>query len=64
VGIDLSENMLRLAKRNMPQTTFIRKDMTKLDFADNSFDGLTAFYSIIHVPRESIPYCLRASIEY
>jgi ubiquinone/menaquinone biosynthesis C-methylase UbiE len=52
VGVDFSENMLRLARKNMPQTTFIRKDMTKLDFADNSFDGLTAFYSIIHVPRE------------
>jgi ubiquinone/menaquinone biosynthesis C-methylase UbiE len=52
VGVDFSENMLRLARKNMPQTSFIRKDMTKLDFADNSFDGLTAFYSIIHVPRE------------
>jgi ubiquinone/menaquinone biosynthesis C-methylase UbiE len=26
--------------------------MTKLDFETGSFDGLTAFYSIIHVPRE------------
>lgn len=52
IGIDFSENILKLAKKSVPQTTFIRKDMTKLDFADNSFDGLTAFYSIIHVPRE------------
>jgi ubiquinone/menaquinone biosynthesis C-methylase UbiE len=52
VGVDFSENMLRLARKNMPQISLIRKDMTKLDFADNSFDGLTAFYSIIHVPRE------------
>jgi len=52
VGIDFSEKMLRLARENMPQTTFIRKDMTRLGFADNSFEGLTAFYSIIHVPRE------------
>jgi ubiquinone/menaquinone biosynthesis C-methylase UbiE len=52
VGIDFSEKMLRLARKNVPQATFIRKDMTRLDFADDSFDGLTAFYSIIHVPRE------------
>jgi len=52
VGIDFSENMLKLARKNVPKATFIRKDMTKLDFADDSFDGLTAFYSIIHVPRE------------
>ncbi len=52
VGIDFSQKMLGLARKNVPQATFIRKDMTRLDFADNSFDGLTAFYSIIHVPRE------------
>ena len=52
VGIDFSENMLRLARRNVPEAEFIKKDMTKLDFPANSFDGLTAFYSIIHVPRE------------
>ena len=52
VGIDFSENMLKLARKNVPNATFIRKDMTKLDFADDSFDGLTALYSIIHVPRE------------
>jgi ubiquinone/menaquinone biosynthesis C-methylase UbiE len=52
VGIDFSEKMLKLARKNVPQATFIRKNMTKMDFADNSFDGLTAFYSIIHVPRE------------
>jgi ubiquinone/menaquinone biosynthesis C-methylase UbiE len=52
VGIDFSEKMLRLARKNVPRASFIRKDMTQLDFADNSFDGLTAFYSVIHVPRE------------
>jgi len=51
-GIDFSENMLGLARKNVPKAAFIKKDMNKLDFAVNSFDGLTAFYSIIHVPRE------------
>jgi ubiquinone/menaquinone biosynthesis C-methylase UbiE len=55
VGIDFSEEMLRLARKNVPRATFVEEDMTKLDFADNSFDGLTAFYSIIHVPREKQP---------
>jgi len=52
IGVDFSENMLRFARKNVPKAKFIKKDMTKLDFRDNSFDGLTAFYSIIHVPRE------------
>ena len=51
-GIDFSENMLGLAETNVPKARFFRKNMTRLDFEDNSFDGLTAFYSIIHVPRE------------
>lgn len=52
IGIDLSESMLKLARKNVPKAKFIKKGVTKLDFEDNSFDGLTAFYSIIHVPRE------------
>lgn len=51
-GVDFSRNMLKLARRNVPEAKFIMKDMTKLDFQADSFDGLTAFYSIIHVPRE------------
>ena len=51
-GIDFSEGMLELARRNVPRAKFIQKDMTEMNFKDNSFDGLVAFYSIIHVPRE------------
>lgn len=52
IGVDFSGNMLKLARRNVPNAKFYKKDMNKLDFEDDSFDGLTAFYSIIHVPRE------------
>ncbi len=51
-GIDFSKNMLKLASKNVPNATLLLKDMTKLDFENDSFDGLTAFYSIIHVPRK------------
>ena len=44
--------MLKLARENVPQASFIKEDMTRLGFKNDSFDGLTAFYSIIHVPRE------------
>ena len=51
-GIDFSESMLKLAGRNVPEAKFIKQDMTRLGFQHNSFDGVTASYSIIHVPRE------------
>lgn len=52
-GVDFSQSMLKLAEKNAPNAKLIKKDMTELDFNDESFDGITAFYSIIHVPKES-----------
>lgn len=34
--------------------------MTKKDFEDDSFDGLTAFYSIIHVPRKKLFFLVKS----
>jgi ubiquinone/menaquinone biosynthesis C-methylase UbiE len=51
-GIDISAGMLKLARAHVPQAKFLKKDMTKLDFADNSFNGVVSFYAIIHIPRE------------
>lgn len=51
-GVDFSEAQIELARRNVPRGTFLCEDMTKLDFPDDSFDGVTSYYAIIHVPRE------------
>ena len=51
-GVDFSESMLNLATKNVPEATFVKQNMTELDFKDDTFDGLTACYAIIHVPRE------------
>lgn len=51
-GIDFSDGMLRLARKNIPRAKFLRMDMTKLKLKKNSFDGAVSFYAIIHVPRE------------
>lgn len=52
VGVDFSSSMLKLARKKVPEASLIKEDMTKLGFRENSFDGLVALYSIIHVPRE------------
>jgi len=52
VGIDISRNMLKLAKQKAPQAEFHRQDMRDLDFPKESFDAVLALYSIIHVPRK------------
>ncbi|GHG20251.1 MULTISPECIES: class I SAM-dependent methyltransferase [Amycolatopsis] len=52
LGVDLSEAQLALARRNVPGARFRRGDMTGLSFPDGSFAAVTAFYSVLHVPRE------------
>jgi ubiquinone/menaquinone biosynthesis C-methylase UbiE len=52
VGVDISEAQLRVARANVPGAMFIRGDMSELDLPDASFDGITAFYSISHLPRD------------
>lgn len=51
-GVDLSPGMVKQAQQLNPNITFQQGDMLFLDdFADNSFSGIAAFYSIIHIPR-------------
>jgi ubiquinone/menaquinone biosynthesis C-methylase UbiE len=52
VGVDISDEQLRLARANVSAATFVRGDLSRLEFEDETFDGITAFYSISHVPRE------------
>jgi ubiquinone/menaquinone biosynthesis C-methylase UbiE len=52
IGVDISEKMLEIAKKNVPEAEFIEADMTKLTFPDNSFDGIVSLYAIFHVSRE------------
>jgi len=51
-GVDFSEAQIELAKKNVPNVRFLCEDMTKLDFPDSAFDGITSYYAIIHIPRE------------
>lgn len=51
-GIDGSAKQVQKAKELVPEATFHVGDMTEATFPDESFDGICAFYSIIHVPRE------------
>jgi len=52
LGVDLSATQLGLARRNVPRARFEKGDMTTVSFPDGRFDAVTAFYSVLHVPRE------------
>jgi SAM-dependent methyltransferase len=55
LGVDLSPNMIAEARRLNPGLRFQIGSMTNLGFDDSHFDGVCAWYSVIHVPDESLP---------
>ncbi|SES38032.1 Methyltransferase domain-containing protein [Streptomyces sp. yr375] len=55
-GLDISESMLAIARRENPGIRFERGSMLKLDgHADGSLDGVVSFYSSIHTPADELP---------
>jgi ubiquinone/menaquinone biosynthesis C-methylase UbiE len=58
-GVDISVRQIEAARRNVPGATFIQSDVMDLDVPDESFDAITAFYSIIHLPRDEQPELFR-----
>lgn len=58
-GVDLSEEMIKIAKQKNPEGNFKVMDMRKLNYDDASYDSLLAAYSLIHIPSEEIPSTLR-----
>jgi len=54
-GIDLSEEMVRQASALHPNITFQPGNMLNLvGVPDNTYAGIAAFYSIIHIPRPAV----------
>lgn len=55
VGVDLSPEMIAVARRTHPGLSYQIGDFTGLDRATGSLGGIVAFYSIIHLPDEQLP---------
>lgn len=53
-SIDLSKNCIQTAKQKFSKIDFRQMDMTEMEFEKESFDGINAFYSIIHIPDEKL----------
>lgn len=53
-GLDISDDMIENAQRLNPDIEFINGDMRALPVSDNTWAGIIAFYSIIHIPRAQI----------
>ena len=59
VGVDISGAQVELARRKVPEASFINADMMAVEFPPASFDGISAFFSLTHLPREEHAAMLR-----
>lgn len=48
-GADFSENMLKIARKKVPEAKFIQADCTNLPFDDNSFDIITMGFGLRNI---------------
>lgn len=49
IGIDASQNMIQVAKKNAPNAEFQVMDMRNLKFPKETFDAIICFATLIHV---------------
>ncbi len=54
-GVDLSPEMVRVARHRHPGLRFDEGSMASLDLPDHHLAGIVAWYSVIHTPPERLP---------
>ncbi len=58
-GVDISDEQIRRAQRNVPEGSFIHGDIMAMEFPLSRFDAAVAYYALFHLPREEHPELLR-----
>jgi ubiquinone/menaquinone biosynthesis C-methylase UbiE len=53
-GIDLSGEMIAIARQKVPQAKFQIMDMRHLEYPDKAFDGLLLTYGLIYIPSDEL----------
>jgi SAM-dependent methyltransferase len=59
LGLDLSAEMVKCARRLNPDIPFVYGDMLTLDLPENSLGGIVSFYAIIHLKRAQMTPALK-----
>jgi SAM-dependent methyltransferase len=59
MGVDLSSKMVEQARQLNPAQRFEQADMRALPFKEGELAGITAFYSVIHIPRTDVTDVLK-----
>lgn len=60
VALDLCWPLLRYARRRSPALPLVQADLRRLPLAPETFDGVWAAASLMHLPKSQVPGVLRA----
>lgn len=64
VGIDISREMLRIARQRVPEAEFLRMDMAELRLGDRSFHAITAFFSLLMLRKQQFVTALQHLVNH
>lgn len=53
-GIDISKEMVNISKRKAPDANAIEKSLYDIDKLEERFDGISATFIFVHIPKEKI----------
>lgn len=53
-GVDISDRCVEMARALNPGMCVLREDMLNLSFSPGTFDGVVAYYAIIHTPKVAV----------
>ncbi len=64
IGVDLSKEMLKLAKAKAPGVDFREMDMTALEFATSDVDGIVLSYALNYIPKTDVINVLKDAYRF
>jgi cyclopropane fatty-acyl-phospholipid synthase-like methyltransferase len=64
VGVDISPRQIELARRNVPNGSFVAGDVMDFTAEAASFDAVMALYSLTHVARDRYPVLFARLFEW
>lgn len=64
LGVDISPDMVNLARKQAPMGCFRCCDMTKLTYPERSLEGICSFFSFLHLPKETTKKMIENSFKW
>lgn len=63
-GVDLSDELLKIAHEEAPSATLLKQDLRDLHFPEESFDGIWSCTSLLHLERSDVPKVLASLYKF